>query len=144
MEKLRAKVNEADTTIRKLMIRNSLLEKEKSGFSTESDLYQIEETERQKLLQELDGHRQAAFDLNGKVIQLNQQNSTLEEKIRSLIRVKDENEHLHQKCVSQMATLQNIDQVIYFLEQLYMYVHLGICIYLIGPLVVILRYTLYV
>ena len=142
MEKLRAKVNEADTTIRKLMIRNSVLEKEKSRFSTESDLYQTEETERENLLQELDGHRQAAFDLNGKIIQLNHENSTLDEKIRSLIRVKEENEHLQQKCVSQMATLQNMKQVIHFLEQLYIYVHFRICIYLIGPPIVILRYTL--
>ena len=98
------------------MIRNSQLQKEKSGCSTEGDLYQTEEAEREKLQQQLEGHRQAAFDLNGKVMQLSQQNSTLEEKIRSLIRVKEENEHLQQKCVSQMATLQNIDQVIYVLS----------------------------
>ena len=146
-------VSERDAEILKLKKSIGVLEKKKSAFSTESHLYQTEETEREKLLQELDGHQQAAFDLNGKVMQLSQQNSTLEEKIRSLIRVKDDNErvkedneHLQQKCVSQMATLQNMDQVIYFLEQLYtyMYVHLRICLYMyiIGPQIVILRYTL--
>ena len=116
IEHLKKNTSTADATMRKLMIKNSQLEAEKTRLINEGHRYantKLEQTEREKaaLLKRVEEQERMISSMDAKVNQLSQQNRALEEQTRVLAKIKEEKEHLEQRVLSQLATIQNLDQV---------------------------------
>ena len=102
--------------MRKLMIQNSQLEAEKTRLINEGHKYantKLEQTQREKavLLKQVEEQEQVISSMDARANQLSQQNRALEEQVRVLAKVKEEKEHLEQRVLSQLAKIQNLDQV---------------------------------
>lgn len=116
IEHLKKNASIADATMRKLMIQNGQLEAEKTRLINEGRKYantELEQTEREKavLLKQVEEQEQMVSSMDARVNHLSQQNRSLEEQVRVLAKIKEEKEHLEQRVLSQLAKIQNLDQV---------------------------------
>ena len=117
IENLRGKINVADATIRKLVIRNSQLEEDKKKLIDEGHKFantRLEETEREKasLQKAFDEQQQITSTLDAKISELSKRNRELEEKTSVLGKAMEERQHLEQKVISQHAVILNLQQVL--------------------------------
>ena len=116
IDELTRKVNEGDTTMRKLTLQNTQLQAENKRLLDEGQKFantKLEQTEKERLvlMKQAEEQQKLLSAKDAEVAQLSQQVRALEEQARAFVKLKADKDHLEQKVLSQRAVIQNLEQV---------------------------------